>query len=191
MLLKGLQPYDFLDALAKIPKLEKIRLYVDFEPQPDEFVNTYHAHLDTDRSTIRHLASYLYRQTGSTSLATVEVVIGDQPRDETECRWHRILQLSIHSRPDILFVCRMDENGNILVEDDTDGITRPEWAEYMDRDGQSKLPGRTYPRDIDGWNCLMDEAERAMAGHEMDVDDDSEGDLSSLFGSPLDVEIND
>jgi hypothetical protein len=97
---------------------------------------------------------------------------------------------SRNDRPDILFTCRINKRGDITVENDSAGIINPAWAEYLDCEGLSKIPGRTYPQDIKAWNRLADEASQIMAGlMEVDIDVDDGDEIASLFGgSELELE---
>lgn len=82
----------------------------------------------------------------------------------------------------------MNSKGDITFEDDSSAISQEAWKHYLDREKICPTPGLTYPKNIEAWNRLGDEADQIMGMTETDIKRGIEDDasdmstLSSLFG---------
>ena len=91
-------------------------------------------------------------------------------------------------RPVILFTCHMIHiqlNGDILIEDDRHTVQDPCSEQYLDVEKSSKIPGFTYPLNLEQWIRDGEEADRILArSEEMEEEDD----IGSLFGDSPELE---
>ena len=80
------------------------------------------------------------------------------------------------------FTCLNDEDGNVIVQHDTLQHEYSGWAEnYFDEGRLKKIPGVTYPSNLEELMAAEEEANQTMQG----VGDAHFGDeVDSLFGSP-------
>jgi hypothetical protein len=131
-------------------------------------------HLETDILTVKHLAQYLYNQKVGCAFQRIEVVLGDYDKDN-----HEDMD---SERPIILFTCHIKHNGDIVIEDDRHTVEDPCWDQYFDVDKSSKIPGFTYPLNLEQWIRDGEEADRILSRFEEIKNQDETG---SLFGDSL------
>ncbi len=63
-------------------------------------------------------------------------------------RARRVWQLPEHDRPGILFTCREDQRGNLVVEDGPHDDKDISWWPYFDPEAPKMFRGQTYPDNL-------------------------------------------
>jgi hypothetical protein len=86
------------------------------------------AHISSDRLTVLHIFSYLQDKKVGHPLECLQVVLGMGSR---RCPWHFGRGIR---RPNVLFTCRVDMRGELVVDDDSgdDKDIHPSWKTYFD-----------------------------------------------------------
>ncbi|KAH6673339.1 hypothetical protein B0J14DRAFT_638384 [Halenospora varia] len=172
-------PYDYLFALAQFPNLESLRLYTRFDDLTS-FDSEHRCLLESDRSTVTYIATYLRDNKLGKPLSTIEIVLGEWAKNEPAGEYsYGYASIYSHERPDIIFTCYFDAKKRVVLEDDSWSVTDPAWEGYLDREGLSDVPGRTYPAGLSTRLGAGEEADRIFAKADAMKDEDDDG---SLFG---------
>ncbi|KAE9379586.1 hypothetical protein N431DRAFT_159822 [Stipitochalara longipes BDJ] len=139
-------PYHFLNSLALFPRLSKLRLYFQFKQQSDLGPLTAKPpHISTDQLTAIHLFSYLRERKTGVALDKLEVMMGDRPLHSRRVDFWR---LADDDRPSILFTCRENARGEVIVEHDPYDDEDVSWWSYFDPNKPKTFRGQTYPDNL-------------------------------------------
>lgn len=187
------KPYDFLAAIARFPRLERIRIHFRFDSEYlHEDVSNRLPHFQTDLLTVRHMYSFI-RSRRTHRRFRLTVVMGHYPR--SNWRIGSSTPFRLLTRPIVHFTIFDDENHNIVVEHDALQYDYSVWEEdYFSEARLQRTPGITYPTNLQELIAAgkeFDEAQELIAA-EKEFDEtmqgvgrsQSDGEVDSLFESP-------
>jgi hypothetical protein len=181
ILAQPFKPYDFLAAIARFPKLERIRIHFRFD-------YVYHCHLDEfkhlphfqkDPLTVRHMYSYIRNRRRGQPFR-LKVVMGHDPRSFPN--FGTRVSFDLLTRPIVQFICFDDERGNVVIQHDAHKHDYSGWEENdSDETRLQKTPGITYPSNLEVLIAAEREFDQTMERFGKDTSDDE---VTRLFGSP-------
>ena len=107
-------------------------------------------------------------------------MLGDYPRNLAHRR-----QLGQNERPNVLFRCRVDDDGKDVVDYDVEEEEDPGWRQYFDKAPLNGKPGQTYPSNLEDLLAAGEEADTILAKAHLYYEEDQD----SLFGSSSESEM--
>ncbi|CZR67343.1 uncharacterized protein PAC_17242 [Phialocephala subalpina] len=180
-------PYDILAALSRFPNLTSLRVYCTFADLGTYYASHYDRrlhpdknlpHVHTDRLTVRHMFSYISAHKIGEPFERLEVMFGNFPRSMARIT----MRPADQERPNVLFICHKDEDGNAAVEDDVTDNEDPGWDGYFNAERLKNSPGQTWPENLEDIMAAEEEADRVLKSIDVPIEEVEEDGTDSLFG---------